>query len=85
LRAEAEYVSTHYDYRQHLDARAAHGRLVTDGLVDALALAGTPERCAERLAELGRIGVKHVMLHASGSDRRGMVARFIAEVMPRLR
>jgi 5,10-methylenetetrahydromethanopterin reductase len=85
LRSDAERVSRSYDYHGHMDAAAPHARLVTDELVDAYTLAGTPDRCAAKLRAMQAAGVRHVVLVPTGHDRRGALERFVASVLPRFR
>jgi alkanesulfonate monooxygenase SsuD/methylene tetrahydromethanopterin reductase-like flavin-dependent oxidoreductase (luciferase family) len=50
-----------YDYYGgHLDSRAAHTSYLTGELVDDFAIAGSVERCLEKIRELGRLGVAEV-------------------------
>lgn len=85
LRAEAEYVSQNYDYREHLNADASHTRFVTDGIVDAFTLAGTATRSGEKIEAMHAVGARHILLHPSGHDRRGTMERFVEAVFPRFR
>jgi len=50
-----------YDYYAgHLDSAAEHTSYLTGELVDDFAIAGPPERCLEKIRELGRLGVDEV-------------------------
>ena len=85
LRADAQRVAQHYDVSRHVDPEAPHNRLVTDQLVDALALAGSPERCAERIEAMREAGARRICLFPAGSDRRETFETFVRDVRPRLR
>lgn len=50
--AALDRIKAAYDYYQHMDTEAAHADLVTSDLIDLFALAGTPEQCRDRLAEI---------------------------------
>ncbi|MPZ35497.1 MAG: LLM class flavin-dependent oxidoreductase [Rhodospirillales bacterium] len=82
LRADASHVARHYNYGEHLRADASHGRLVSDRLVDAYTLAGTPSHCATKLAAMHAAGAEHIVLFPSGHDRLGAMKRFATEVRP---
>jgi len=84
LRADAERVARAYDVKRHVDPDAPHNRLVTDELVDALALAGTPERCAQKLEAMREAGAARVALFPAGTERRQALERFVHAVLPRL-
>jgi len=51
---------------------------VTDQMIDAFTLAGTPAECRDRIAALTEIGIDHITFFPMGDDRRGGVARFAA-------
>lgn len=84
LRPQAELVAKHYDVNRHSDPYAPHTDLVTDALVDAFTLAGTPERCLHKIRAMEDAGVKRVALFPAGKDRRGAVELFVQAVLPRL-
>jgi alkanesulfonate monooxygenase SsuD/methylene tetrahydromethanopterin reductase-like flavin-dependent oxidoreductase (luciferase family) len=84
LRRDAEEVARHYDVHRHVDPEAPHNRLVTDELVDALTLAGTPERCAQKIAAMREAGAARVALFPAGSERRRALELFVETVLPRL-
>ena len=84
LRADALEVARHYDVQRHVDPAAPHNRLVTDALVDAFTLAGTPEHCAEKVRAMVKAGATRVVLFPAGTERRRTLERFVADVLPRL-
>src|SRR5512142_3233419 len=57
LRDDARILAKEYDFRNHFDPAAPHNRFVTDRLVDALVIAGTPEHCFERIHAMELAGV----------------------------
>ena len=85
LRAEAETVARHYDYRQHMSPDASHTRFVTDAIVDAYTLAGTPDTCAAKLTAMASEGVRRVALFPTGRDRQGAMEAFVTSVLPHFR
>jgi alkanesulfonate monooxygenase SsuD/methylene tetrahydromethanopterin reductase-like flavin-dependent oxidoreductase (luciferase family) len=84
LRRDAEVVARAYDVQRHVDPHAPHNRLVTDALVDALTLVGTPERVREQITAMRDAGARRVALYPAGVERRRAVERFVADVMPRI-
>lgn len=80
-----------YDSRHHASpATAEHNaRLVEElGLVPFLAersvIAGPPERCAERITELGDLGVRNVLVHHQANDPIEFMETFRACLTPLL-
>ncbi|MDQ6772476.1 MAG: LLM class flavin-dependent oxidoreductase [Candidatus Dormibacteraeota bacterium] len=71
-RAKAEYA-----FAEHLSTRAEHRATVSDGLASALAVAGTPDECAERLAGLLATGVDGCIFASlpGGGGRPGRLER----------
>jgi 5,10-methylenetetrahydromethanopterin reductase len=82
LREDAERVARHYDIRHHTAPDAPHTRLVTDALVDAFTLAGTPEQCRQKLQAMEAAGATRVALFPSGKNRRGAVELFAQALLP---
>ncbi|MEA2681946.1 MAG: 5,10-methylenetetrahydromethanopterin reductase [Chloroflexota bacterium] len=80
-----------YETTQHaLAGESVNARLVEElGLMPYLlgryALAGTPAQCATRLAELGRSGVRRLLLMFAGDDLVGQIRRWREDVMPLVR
>jgi 5,10-methylenetetrahydromethanopterin reductase len=46
-----------YDYARHTSGDAEHAALITDKIIDAIAVAGTPEEAVPRFRELADLGV----------------------------
>jgi len=84
LRRDAEAVARAYDVQRHVDPHAPHNRLVTDALVDALTLVGTPARVLQQLTAMREAGARRVALYPAGVQRRQAVERFVEAVMPRI-
>ncbi len=78
-RARAEY-----DYAHHLSTRAGHRHAVSDELAAALAVVGTPEECARRIAGLLRAGLDGCIFPLPGSGRRDRVRVLRDEVLANL-
>lgn len=68
-RAELELARSDYDFAEHLSTHAAHRSRVGDDLVRKLAVAGTPDECAARLARLLETGVDGCIFPLLGGGR----------------
>jgi 5,10-methylenetetrahydromethanopterin reductase len=60
-----------YDMRRHTRADSVQATLMNDEFVDAFAIAGPPDYCLERLAELEALGIDKVIVSGptAGTDR----------------
>lgn len=60
-----------YDMRQHTRADSVQATLMNDDFVDRFAIAGPPDHCLERLAELEALGIDKVIVSGptAGTDR----------------
>jgi len=63
-------------------------RHLSEEILDAFSIAGTPEDCARKLVEVARQGVKEmamVALPAEGQTPEGLAERLASEVLPAVR
>ncbi len=60
-RQELAKARSSYDFREHLSTRAHHQTVVSDGLVEKLAVVGTEEQCAARLRDLRDTGIDRLI------------------------
>ncbi|HVD02394.1 MAG TPA: LLM class flavin-dependent oxidoreductase [Candidatus Dormibacteraeota bacterium] len=77
-----------YDITEHLSLHARHRELVTDELVDVLAIAGDEEHAIGRLSELAELdvdGITLALLSGGREERLETLGRIIAEVTRRAR
>jgi 5,10-methylenetetrahydromethanopterin reductase len=58
-----------YDYAEHLSTHAQHQSVVSDDLVRALGVVGTPDDCAARLRDLRDCGVDTFIFPLAGRNR----------------
>src|SRR5438552_228180 len=58
-----------YDFAEHLSTRATHRGAVSDDLVRALAIVGTPEECVERLRGVQGTGIDSLIFPLAGRGR----------------
>jgi 5,10-methylenetetrahydromethanopterin reductase len=85
FRSEIERAKAGYDYSEHLSTRASHQQAVSDGLVRALAVAGTPEECGRRIAGLLAAGIDGCIFPLVGGGRRERLRLIRDEVLPAAR
>lgn len=89
-RALVAEVGRRYDSNAHLRNDAAHSAVLAPEFVDRFAIVGSPERCVERLTELGDLGVERFVvtgatLGADRDDARTAAGLVTSEVLPSLR
>jgi 5,10-methylenetetrahydromethanopterin reductase len=68
----------------HLMAAAGVGAEPTDDELRSCAVAGTPEDCAQTVANLAAAGADSIILVAGSGDYDASVRRFAEEVLPKL-
>jgi len=69
FRAEIARSAETYDYSEHLSTHAGHTAAVSDELVRALGVVGSPEECKTRLAELRDCGIDTFIFPLAGRGR----------------
>jgi 5,10-methylenetetrahydromethanopterin reductase len=77
-----------YDYTQHYQTGASHSGVVDvipDEWIDRFGIAGTPDECAERIANLAALDVDAVFILPMTEDSHVFVRTFAEEILPRLR
>jgi 5,10-methylenetetrahydromethanopterin reductase len=80
--AEIRRAKETYDYSAHLSTHAAHQSSVSDELTRTLAVAGTPDDCAQRLAALLETGIDNCIFPLLGGGRLDRLRVIRDEVMP---
>jgi len=75
---------SNYDYAQHASNQARHKELLTDRILDAIAIAGTPSEAVPRFQELAGMGLDGFVWAAGMPDPAGYLETFAREVMPQL-
>ena len=73
-----------YDYQQHgrMDARQAD--LITDRILDAVAIAGTPDEAVPRFKELAELGVENFVLPIATKQPDAIIKILADKVIPNL-
>lgn len=74
-----------YDYAEHGRSEARHTALLTDRIIDAVAIAGTPDEAVPRLRELAGLGIAGFVWPAAMPEPLPYLEEFARQVMPRLR
>ena len=73
-----------YDYQQHGSMDAKHAKLITDRILDAVAIAGTAEEAIPRFKALMALGVENFVLPITTRDPDAIVNTLAHEVIPAL-
>jgi 5,10-methylenetetrahydromethanopterin reductase len=73
-----------YDYYEHTSSTASHAELVTDRILDAVAVAGTPEEAIPRFRELLALGVDEFVLTITGPHPEETFRALAEEVVPQV-
>ena len=74
-----------YDYAQHASNESSHNELLTDRILDAIAIACTPDEAVERFQALADLGVDGFVWPAGMADPYPYMETFAAKVMPHIR
>ncbi len=81
---ELKRMKEKYDYYHHACSEAPHKELVTDRIVDSIAIAGTPEEAVPRFQEIMRLGVDGFVLPITSSQPQALLRTLSEEVIPHL-
>ncbi len=73
-----------YDYAEHGSNQAQHKHLLTDNIIDAIAVAGTVDDVVARLQVLAAMGVQGFVIPFAMSDPFPYLETFAREVIPRI-
>jgi 5,10-methylenetetrahydromethanopterin reductase len=73
-----------YDYYQHTSSAAPHAELVTDRILDAIAISGTPEEAVPRFRELIARGVDEFVLTVTSPRPEDILQTLAEKVLPAL-
>lgn len=74
----------HYDYYKHVRSDAGHRELVTDGILDSVAIAGTPEEAIPRFQELIAMGIDRIVLPLTVQNPLKLMRILAEKVIPHL-
>lgn len=73
-----------YDYQKHGDMKAKHAGLITDRILDAVAISGTPEEAVPRFRELIDLGVDNFVLPIATNEPDRIINCLAEQVIPYL-
>lgn len=73
-----------YDYYEHGSASARHSALVTDKIIDAVAVAGTPEEVVSRFRAIIELGVDGFVLPITSPDPKETLRMLAENIIARL-
>ena len=76
-----------YDYRDHARSSAEHSTSVSDETAESFTIIGPPEKCAEKLQLLQKLGVTQVCLYFLGMSRQGIestIKVYADKIMPKV-
>lgn len=74
-----------YDYHQHGNMNSRHAGLITDRILDAVAIAGTAEEAVPRFQELIDLGVENFVLPIATRQPDHIISTLAEHVIPKLR
>lgn len=84
LRADVERFKAGYDYLEHGSNASRQAALLTDRMLDAIAVAGTPEEALPRFRELRALGIDRFVCPFSMCDPLPWMASLAEDVAPRI-
>jgi 5,10-methylenetetrahydromethanopterin reductase len=82
LRADMQRMKEEYDYARHGSSGAPQASLVTDAIVDAFAVAGTPDEVSARLRELAALDIDGFSLTTTSDDPLRLLEILQSTVIP---
>ena len=82
LRSDLQLMKEKYDYQQHGSMDSEHAGLITDRILDAVAITGTPDEVIPRLRELTHLGVENFVLPIATKHPDEVINTLAEKVMP---
>ena len=73
-----------YDYYEHGENLAKHTELLTDSIIDGIAIAGTPEEVVPKFQAIADMGIDGFVCPAGMEDAMAFIELFGAKVVPRI-
>ena len=84
LRPDVEEMKARYDYYEHAKSTAKHTDLITDRILDAIAIAGTPEEAVPRFRALLDLGVDRFVIPITTRDPKQTMRALAEQILPKL-
>ena len=93
LRAEARTVAEAYDYKHHMMSHTPNAEMVTDALVEAFGIAGTPQEVLPKFKAMWQEGLQQeaagldftFSFNPVGKGQKRSFELFVREILPQLR
>ena len=82
LYRELQHLREQYDYQQHASMDSRQAELVTDRILDAVSIAGTPEEAVSRFQDIVDLGVKNFVLPIATKNPESIIRMLAERVMP---
>ena len=82
LRRDLQRMKEKYDYQQHGSMDAQQAGLITDRILDAVAITGTPDEVIPRLRELTELGIENFVLPIATKHPDAVINTLAEKVMP---
>ncbi len=82
---ELDEFKARYDYFEHGSNQARHRDLLTDTILDAISISGTPEEAVPRFQEIIDMGVHNFVWPANMPDAIHFLDEFAEKVMPNVK
>lgn len=82
LYAELAAFKAGYDYQEHASSEARHAQLLTDRILDAIAIAGTAEETVPRFRAIASMGVTGFCWTAGMPQPEPFIRAFAEQVIP---
>ena len=81
---ELKHMKEQYDYHQHGSMESKQAELITDRILDAIAIAGTPDEVVPRFKELVDLGVSNFVLPIATKEPDAIIKILAEQVIPRI-
>ena len=82
LRSDLQLMKEKYDYQQHGSMDSEHAGLITDRILDAVAITGTPDEVIPRLQGLTDLGIENFVLPIATKHPDAVISTLAEKVMP---
>lgn len=84
LWGDLKVMKERYDYHQHGSMTSEQADLVTDRILDAIAIAGTPDEVVPRFKELVDLGVNNFVLPIATTEPDAITTMLAERVIPKI-
>ena len=84
LVSDLKQLQHRYNFYQHVHQQASHSSLVTDRIVDAMVIAGTPEEAIPKFRAILELGVDRIVVPLTTPEPAALLRNLAEEVIPHL-